>query len=194
MTFYVLSFPSANTTLVYEVSTNTWTYRNSRNIASGTWETYPYQFGVVVAGNIYTGLISPVTGSYPSYLVQLSEDAFTEFDGRQVVRERVSQVYFDTMNKIQTREIAIDMEVGVTPLLSGYGSDPQIGIEVSSDGGLTYGKINNVSIGKQGNYRKLVRKRIPNLGRSFAFRLTTSYPGPCSIYQARLDYQTCPNT
>jgi hypothetical protein len=190
MVYYVLSFPNSNRTFVYEVTTNTWTERLLRDIESGEWLVYPYQFGIVVRGEIYTGLI----GAHPSYLIRLSEDLFTEFDGRQVVRQRTAQPIFDSLDKIQTRELAVDMEVGVTPLLSGYGSDPKLQLEVSNDAGYTYGSVKTMSTGKQGAYRTYVRRRIPNLGRSFVFRLTTSYPGPCAIYQARLDYQPCSNT
>lgn len=186
-TFYVISFKGDERTFVYEITTNTWTERLGRDPESGEWRVYPYQFITFSNGKLYAGLISGA-----ARLCEMSDTTYTEWDGSQVVRQRISPVYFDNMVNVQGRELSVDMEVGTTPLLVGYGYDPQIMLEVSKDGGRTYGNIKKKSIGKQGQYLKVVRW-IGEIGtaRNFVFRLTITEPVSCSIYQARFDYSPC---
>jgi hypothetical protein len=184
--FYVLSFVEDNRTFVYEATTDRWSERLMRDIQSGDWEVYPYQFGTHVNGSIYCGMIA-----HENCLVKLDPDSYTEWDGRAIVRERISPVYHDNIDDIMIKEIVVDMEVGTTGKLTGAGSDPQISLRISKDGGNTFGNSKPQSIGGQGKYNKKVRWISQGKGRQIVLKLTIAEPVSCAIYNARLDYEKC---
>lgn len=184
-TFYVLSFVYSNRTFVYDASGKTWHERLARNINSGEWLVYPYQWGVYANNKIYAGTING------SALAYLDDNSTYDWDGAQIVRQRVSPIYWNQLNPVTMKEITIDCQVGMTPQLVSLGSDPQIMLEVSKDSGYTYGNIKQKSLGKQGNYRKVVRWNALGIGRNIVLRITVSDPVPIAIYQARLDFETC---
>lgn len=186
--FYLLSFPYSNRTFVYEHSTKTWCERLARDLASATWKVYPYQWGCYANNRIYCGTING------SALVYLDKDKYTEWDGSQIVRQRISPIYYNELNNITMKEITVDGLVGTTPRLTGLGYDPQLMLEISKDGGNSYGNIKEKSLGQQGNYRKVVRWNAQGIGRNIVLRFTISDPIPYTIYQARLDFEPCSRT
>lgn len=188
--YYLLSFPTANRTFVYECITQTWTERLRMDQQTALWLVNPYQYGVYFNNEIYCGLI----GGHSPILCRMNDEIYTDFDGIPVTRQRITQVYFEEFNRIQTQELVVDMEVGTTPFLIGQGSDPHMQLEVSRDGGNTYGNVQKKSIGKQGNYRKIVRWNTCTTGRAFTYRLTFADNCSCSIYSGRLNYKPCVRT
>lgn len=189
--YYVLSFPSANRTFVYETVTGTWTERLRRNVNSGEWLVYPYHYGIFANGQIHCGLIG---GVHPAVLTRLDDNIYTDYDGEIVVRQRTTQVYFDDFNLVKGTELVIDCEVGTTGLLVGQGASPRILLEVSRDGGNTYGNIIEKELGSQGNYRKVVRWNGLGSSRAFTFRITTSENCSCALYSGRFTYEPCRRT
>lgn len=187
-TFYLLSFPYSNRTFVVDLSSGLWHERLARDLASATWKVYPYQWGCYANDKIYACTIDG------DALVYLDNKKFTEWNGSQIVRQRISPVYFSELNNVTMKEITIDGLVGNTQLLTGLGSDPQIMLEVSKDGGFSYGNVKTKSLGLQGNYRKVVRWNTLGIGRNIVLRITLSDPIPYTIYQARLDYESCSRT
>lgn len=185
MTYYVLTFRQAGRTFCYEASTGTWCERMARNLLTGEWEAYMYSYCTFANGNIY---VQDMTSNRIGYF---DESKHTEIDGRQIVRQRISPVWWDACNDIIIQEILLDMQVGTTPLLTGQGSDPKILLEISRDGGYTYGPIDDRSMGTQGAYTHVVRWRSQGRGRAIVARLTVSEPVNHGIYQARLDYLPC---
>lgn len=186
--FYLLSFPYANRTFVYEHTTKTWHERLYRDLASAQWKVYPYQYGCYANNRIYCGTL------YDSSICYLNKDKYTEWNGSQIVRQRISPIYYNELNNITMKEIMVDGQVGATELLTGQGYDPQIMLEISKDGGNSYGNIKSKSIGQQGNYRKAVRWNAQGIGRNLVLRFTISDPVPYTIYQARLDFEPCSRT
>lgn len=179
---YFLSFVNENRTFVYNVGTDKWHEQLLRNIPEGEYETYPYQYAKVYNGETYAGLIA-----HESCLCRMNEKKYTEWDGRNIVREGVSIPFFDNMSLINIKKIMLDVEVGVTPLLQGYGSSPEIMLTISFDGGYTWSNTVARSIGKQGQYRTLVSWDGCGTARFPVFKINFSEPVPCTIYQARLD-------
>lgn len=86
------------------------------------------------------------------------------------------------------------MEVGKTGLLQGQGSDPKMLVSLSRDGGYTYGPWRQISIGKQGDYRRLIKLNAMGTARSLVIKIQYSDPTPCTIYQARLTISPCGRT
>ena len=190
--YYVLSFPNVDRTFVYETVTGTWTERLQRDVNTSAWKVWPYQFGCFVNGQIVCGLVGKNT--HPAHLVKLDDDVYTEYNGDVVVRQRTTQVYFEDFNLVKGTELVVDCEVGTTALLTGQGSDPKIQLEISRDGGNSYGNILDKSLGQQGNYRKIVRWNGLGTSRAYTFRLTVAENCPCAIYSGRFTYEPCSRT
>ena len=188
MTFYVLTFREANRTFVYEVSTGLWCERLARDPLTGEWQAYKYSNCCFANSRIY---VQDMTSNRIGFF---DEAKHTEIDGTQIVRQRISPVWWDACNDIVIQEILLDMQVGTTTLLSGQGSDPRVLLEISRDGGYTFGPIDDRSMGVQGAYSHVVRWRSKGRGRSIVARITVSEPVSHGIYQARLDYVACKRT
>jgi hypothetical protein len=183
--FYILSFPLDGRTWVYDQSIGMWHERLSFDPLTGLWGVYPYAYGVYINQRTYCGTL---VGSALTYL---DKDKCTEWNGNPIVRQRVCPVINDTMTAMSIEEFAIDGQVGTTTLLEGQGSDPVLIVEVSKDGGSTYGARRELSIGRQGNYRKQVRLRSLGRPKELVFRISLSDPVSYTMYQARLDYKLC---
>lgn len=186
--FYVLSFVVSNRTFVYEASTNTWCERLARDVNSANWLVYPYVYGTFAGDQIYVGTLNG------SALCYLDRDKYTEWNGEVIVRQRISPVYWSNLNNVIIKELVVDGFVGATPYLTEDGSDPKILLNISKDGGSTYGNTKEKSIGKQGNYHKLIRWSAQGMGRELVFKFTYSEPVPFTIYQMRLDIVECKRT
>lgn len=183
--FYVLTFASENVTLVYDATTAKWHKRSLRNVYAGTNEYYPYVYGTVGNdGEMYFGMYG-----YDSCVVKANINKFTEWDGRTTRREAVSRPIYDNLDVINMKQLMIDCEVGNTPLLSGQGSNPEICLQLSKDGGSTYGLSIRKSLGKQGNYKTLVRWNNIGSARYPTFKIWISDPVPCALYNVRLEYE-----
>lgn len=186
--YYILSFTASNRSFCYDHSTGKWHERLARDLATSEWKVYPYVYGTFASGKIYCGTLDG------SNLVYLDETKYTEWDGNQVVRQLITQNFNSELNNVMIKEIVLDGQVGVTPLLSGLGSDPKIILQMSKDGGNTFGNYKEKSVGRQGNYRKMVRWNALGIGREIVFKFSISDPIPYSIYQLRLDYASCSRT
>lgn len=181
--FYVLSFIGSNRTFVYEVTVNKWHERLSRDFASGEWRAWPYNWIIQANGKMLAGVAFGA-----SKFVELRDDVYTEYDGRQIVREGTSKVFFDDMLPVCIQELTIDMQVGETLVLTGQGSNPVIMLQISKDGGASWSSISTRTIGKQGNYRKKVSWTGLGTAINWAFRVTLSDPVPCMLYQTKIRY------
>ena len=81
------------------------------------------------------------------------------------------------------RELEIDMEHGVG-LATGQGSDPQMMISISRDGGHNFSAVRNRAIGAVGEYQTRTRLNRLGQGRDFVFKISISDPIPVSIIGA----------
>jgi hypothetical protein len=67
------------------------------------------------------------------------------------------------------------MEQG-TGLVTGQGSNPQIMLQVSRDGGFTYGNEMWTSFGRMGEYNKRAEWRRLGVSRNFVFKFRITDP------------------
>lgn len=79
-----------------------------------------------------------------------------DFDGEEIHRIRVSPHQAQEKINISFSSFELDVETG-RGLQSGQGSNPQIMMKYSSDGGRTYGSERWTTIGAVGKYRTRVR-------------------------------------
>lgn len=177
-----LTLPESNITVVYDISTGKWHNRNSvdpnfndlgawrfRTALSAYDETY---LGDTLSGklgrldwSIYTELGNPMKGVIQSANIQQD-------------RKRVYITKFE-----------LDVEAGVG-LTSGQGSDPQIMLRRSFDGGRTWSLQQPWrSMGKSGEYTKRLRWLRQGHGWQANFMLEVSDPVPRTIIAAYADIE-----
>jgi len=181
--FYILSFKFAKRTFVYDVSTNMWHERATRDWTTGEDLAWDPMIAITAYNKVYFG------SANSNRLLRLDPEKYTDYNDQPIVRTRISPIYYADNNIATMREFLVDMEVGTTPRLAALGRDPQCMLEVSRDGGNTFISYDWRSIGKQGEYGQVVKWSNLGSGRSFAIKLTFSDPSPIIIYGARVAVQ-----
>lgn len=162
---YQVTFPSANRSFLYDALTRMWsevqtgTAVQNRHIAS---------FSVVVNGQtLVTDYNSPI-------IYNLSPNTYTD-NGVLIKRQIQTRHLIDDSNVIGIDEIFIDMESGVG-LQTGQGSNPQIMLQISKDGGRTWGIERWANLGLVGEYKRRVHWRRFGSGRDLVYRFTMTDP------------------
>ncbi len=93
-----------------------------------------------------------------------------------MVQERASQPFFENGLPLFSGEIVLTMESGVG-LTSGLGSDPQLRMDYSDNGGRTFSSEYSRSYGKIGEYNSLPTwRRQGRIPRHRVLRFKTSEP------------------
>lgn len=161
---YQINFPTAGTTWLYDGLTNLWSELKSDGLDRDRGEiSVEFQNDRVVSdyenGKLY----------------KLKPDVYTE-NGDTIRMELTSRHYFNEGKHARITSLQVDGDMGVG-LVSGQGSDPQIMLQISRDGGHTFGEEIWTSIGKIGEY--LNRARFVGCigsARDFVFRLAITDP------------------
>lgn len=149
-TFYVITFPTADRTWVYDFTTNAWHRRKSYGIGRSRVSCSAYFNGKVMVGDYDSGKI---------YYYDL--DTYTE-NGETIERVRTTQkMEAESDNPLVWRSLKLNMETGVGDATT---TDPLVMLSWSDDGGHTWSNEHFRSLGAQGEYYKDVIYR--NLGRS----------------------------
>lgn len=169
---YVISFPSAGYTWLYDGSTGMWSslksYGDTRHVG---------EFSFTLLGS--TVLADYSTGR----LYKLRNNVYTD-NGASIDRELITETIASTdLDDIQVDCVRIDIETGVG-LTSGQGSNPMIGLEVSRDNGKTWGAQMWKPIGRIGEYSTRVEWRRLGTARNFVFKFSMTDPVHFTIVSA----------
>jgi hypothetical protein len=175
--YYVLTFPTALATWVYDASTGLWHERDSRVSAAsiGRWRAtcYAKAYGKHLIGDYSTGTVW-----------ELSTSVYAEAS-ESLVRTIQCPPLYSEGKRAFMYSLEVDMEVGVG-LASGQGSDPMVMLQWSDDGGRTWSaEITagmGTSIGAIGEYRTRVTFNRLGSFRQRTLRLSVSDPVKCVIY------------
>jgi len=161
--FFQINFPSDGKSWLYDGLTNLWTElsygaQNARHRA---------EMGINFLDKMYVG-------DYENgQIYKLTSEAYTD-NGVPIVREVVGRHIFDE-KYIQIARLWVDMEGGVG-LQSGQGSDPEMMLQISKDGGHSWGNEKTTKMGKIGEYMKRIIYRRLGRGYDWLFRLRCSEP------------------
>lgn len=154
-TFYCLTVPPRNAetpwrTLVFDAAEGLWHERQS-GLSGERWRAnaYAYVYGKHLVGDWQTGDI-----------YEMSLDVFTDAGG-PLASEAIGVYQQIEGNRFVTSRVEVIVNTG-DGLTLGQGSDPQIMLSWSDDGGRTYGNEHWRPYGKIGEY--LSRVRWHNLG------------------------------
>lgn len=171
--FIIFRFPTGNATWVYDVSTGLWHERKT-GVADGQWAArwHARAFDKHLVGSIADGSI-----------YYLSDTTYAD-DG-ETTQRMVDISFPNTENKrFFVGSFVLDVETGVG-LTSGQGSDPQVMLKWSDDGGRTWGNEHWRSFGQIGEYRKRVTWYRQGQARQRIYRVTLADPvkfAPCGAY------------
>lgn len=152
--FYVLIFPSANATWVYDVATQAWHER--AGFVNGEFTRHRSNCQVffnseVLVGDYQNGNI------YAFDLDDFSDNGSIQ---KWLRSWRALPTGQNNLKRTAQHSLQLDLETGVG-LNLGQGSDPQVMLRWSDDGGHTWSNEHWVSIGKIGEfYRRAIWRRL----------------------------------
>lgn len=182
--FYQLTFPTGNATWVYDEATQLWHERAWRNPADASLNRHRSNCMMAFANKI-------IVGDWENgNLYQYSLDAFTDNGAAlPAIRQAPHFASGDNTWSIFDR-FWVDIETGVG-LATGQGSDPQVMIEWSDDGGHTFPNYRTVSAGKIGEYRARAVIRRCGKSRDRVWRVSISDPVKRVLIGAGANFREC---
>lgn len=177
--FYVLTFPTEQKTWVYDSSLDQWHERDSLiNEEYKRWRPncYAFAYGKHIVGDFNSG-----------ELYEIDNDTYTDA-GNPIRRKRVSSHVNQNNYFISMYNFCLDMEPGVG-IDSGQGSDPQVLLRVSKDGGHTWGNEMWRSMGAAGVYNRRIKWDALGAARNWTFEITVTDPVNAVILGAYADME-----
>lgn len=163
--FYVLNFPTADATWVYDAAADWWHERgwfDNGALHRHRGQCHAFFNGQQLVGDWESGNI---------YV--LSMDAYDDA-GSEMCRELVT-THFRTGKRAFYGELEVRMETGAGRI-SGQGSDPVLMLSTSNDQGQTFGSWRTSSMGKRGKYLERVTFSRNGSGHSMTFRIRVTDP------------------
>lgn len=182
-TFYVLTCPNTDRTWVYDLSNGAWHDRRSYDVLPGDGGTltrhrsrvYARAFGRHIVGDYINGKL---------YDMQL--DAYTD-EIYPIIRQRTTPHVATGDQRLFFASLQLICQVGFGLDGGVYGSDPQVWMQYSSDGGHVFGNLRQAALGKIGEYQRRVIWRMLGSGRDRVFRIRISEPIPIRILGAEIE-------
>jgi hypothetical protein len=152
--FYVLIFPSAGKTWVYDVATQAWHERagfDNGNFVRHRSNCQVFFNNEVLVGDYENGKI---------YAFDLDVYADDGQPQKWLRSWRALQTGQNNLKRTAHHSLQLDLETGVG-LVTGQGSDPEVMLRWSDDGGHTWSNEHWVKIGKIGEYgRRAIWRRL----------------------------------
>lgn len=148
---------------VYDVTSNEWAERVTYPNGYFVWQTHAAAHGRQYVGDNYSnavGYFDPLT--------------YTENGGIQRMEWTYQPVYAENRQAMHDR-LEVVLEAG-TGLITGQGSDPEIMLEYSDDGGQTWESAPNRKIGEIGQYEQRVIWDSLGSARQRVYRCAVSDP------------------
>lgn len=173
--FYVLTFPSESKTWVYDITTGFWHTRSSGTRGRRHLSDWHQWFN---GKNI-------VGGHDDGILYELDLGTYDD-NGQPIKAIRTSQPVQSNRSLVFHNRLELDFEAGVG-LATGQGSDPQVMLDWSDDGGHTWSNEHLVSIGKIGEYEARAIWRRLGRSRNRIYRVSITDPVKRVLMGAHLD-------
>jgi hypothetical protein len=175
--FYVLSFPTAQKTWVFDISTKLWherAYNSNGNLIMQPGIYHAFAFGIHILGDYSSGNI-----------YQMSQEIYTD-DGTPILRKRVAPHVAKDMLRIFYQSLQLDIQQGDGLDGIQQGTNPLCMMRFSDDGGRNWSNISQVSFGKIGQTKTRAIFRRLGQARDRVFEITISDPVFVAITGAEL--------
>jgi hypothetical protein len=187
-TFYVVSFPAAHQTWVFDLSTGEWHRRGYWDPNVMAYRVYRPQCHAFAFGGIHGLGLNLVGDRASGRIMALKPQVGTDMDGVVIRRMRQAPHLADRDQEVTFDRVQMDMDVG-QGLAVGQGSDPTMMLVYSNNGGNTWGHELWRSAGKQGDYRIQVAWSRLGTAKNRVFRLVVSDPVPWRVVGAWLEQE-----
>lgn len=186
--FYILNIPGCRTTYCYDLATGQWAERQS--IVSGLHGRHLGQVHCLFKSQ-------QVVGDYRNgKLYTFDLNTYTDA-GEPRLKSRQAPHVSDTGRNIFVHLLEIDAQFGVgltnAPPNTQANISPTLTLEVSRDGGKTFGNPITASLGKLGDYRARARFSRLGYGRDLIFRISTTDSVDVTLLSAWLDLEVGTN-
>ncbi len=167
--FYVLSFPAAGKTWVYDAY-------SSEIFGVPVWSELSSNAGRHFSDLFFTLVDKPYVTDYRNAKIhRLDMDLYTD-NGTMIERELITRHFFKDYDRVTVDALKADFETAVG-IAAGQGSDPEVMLQVSRDNGRTWGAEQWAKLGKIGaTATPSAEWRRLGTARDFVFKLRMSDP------------------
>ncbi len=170
--FYVLTADEG--CFAFDITTQAWAERQSYGFDTWNWG-WPTAF----AGNIVVG------STVNNVLATLDPEVYDELGGVLRMEWTYQPVYADGARAFHDRlEMFFDVGVGLT---TGQGSDPEVMLSFSDDGGITWASLPNRKLGPTGRYHQRVVWSALGSSRQRVYRASVSDPVKVFLTDTQLE-------
>lgn len=172
---YFVGFGLPNTTIVYDLTTDRWHERSSRIYEGGVYTNVPYR----VQGFALLRQILVASDNIDGRIGVASLDSYTEYD-MEIVRTFTTQPFQNNMQPFFVPKLELTVESGVGLLDDDQPTNavnPSVQLQISRDGGKTWGETRTRLIGAMGEYNtRAVWRRNGRCARFDVYRFVMSDP------------------
>lgn len=172
---YQITFPAAEKSLLYDITSDLWS-----DLQSGVGLTGRHNANLGITFNALNYVSDSTSGK-----IYKVDDEITTDNGSPIKRQLTTRHIYMDGNQFAVDELYLDMETGGSSIYgqigsgvqTGQGSDPKIMLQVSKDGGRTFGIERWKSVGKVGQYKspRVIWNRL-GASRDFVFQFTMTDP------------------
>lgn len=182
--FYVLNFDEA--TWVYDISTKLWherAYTGDVGLERHRADVHCFipEYGIHMVGDFENGQV-----------YQLDDDTYSD-DGNEITRLRTFPHVSSGLKNLFCSAMQLDMETGVGLDGSGQGSDPQVMMQFSNDGGHTFSSEMWASAGQKiggiGQYKTRVRWTRLGVFRDRVYLIKITDPIPVTLIAVEIELE-----
>lgn len=177
--FYQLTFPTANATWVYDLSTKEWHERGTWDSGTSTYDAWRPLYHAVGFGKHLIGDREDGT------IYELRGDLTSDVGGVEIRRLRRTPVLADQNKRLLFTRFELDLEPGLGTV-SGQGSNPQVTLNFSNDAGKTWATAGQRTAGSGplGEYKKRVFWTRLGSARLRVFEVVMTDPIPWRLVDA----------
>ena len=173
--FYQLTFPTEKKTWVYDLTTEKWHEKSYRDP-----ETDQDTRHLANCFGVYRDL--NLVGAFNSGKVYKMSSDYLDDAGDPIIKTKTTSHFTQELKQLSFNSLELHAEAGKGKV-TGEGSDPQIMLRYSNDGGYTWSNSLPRSLGKLGEYGKRVRWNRLGSGREWLFEFTNADPIPLGLLE-----------
>jgi len=163
--FYQISFQQQGVTWLYDATSAVWS-----TLVSGAVTRHYANYGCQFNFHV-------MVSDYRNGKVYVLDPSVYTDNGELIARELITPHFYQgtSFNKLHIYRLRVDMEQG-GGLNDGQGIDPQVMLQVSRDGGFTWGSEMWTTCGAQGDFTKRAEWRRLGVSRNYVFKLRVTDP------------------
>lgn len=180
-TYTAFRFPAADATRIYDDSTGLWHERATWDSQMALWHVWPPRVHTQAFG---VHLMADATSAYISVL---DPNTYTELDGRVIRRMRITPTLHGEGERVFLDRIELFVEPGLGQQPGMPYDNPKVMLQVSYDGGKTWGNERHGSAGLVGQYQRRVAWPRCGSGWAVTAKFTCSDPVPWNLIDCYMD-------